>query len=428
MAKPLLVEIFGDASQYQRTLDKAAGRTRRFGVAAKLAGGLLVTGLAIGLEQSVKAAIEAEKSQARLTQAFKNQGIAIAPLKASIDAVEASGRKLGFTDDATRNSLGSLVTATGNYKKAVQDLTVVQDLARFKHIDLEQATKMLTMAMTGSQRAVKQLGIIVQPVTTHMDALRAKEKETGDAATSMQKKHAQLLDKMATGQAIIDATKDKVHGQGKAYANTAAGGMEQFKAQMKHLEEQAGKHLIPALTEVVRFLNNKLIPALENANGWYEKHRGWVQKNAAALPHLIGQFEGLSNVLHGVAGAIHDVLNPLIQLWKWLIKLTGKVWNIKINIPTPHIPDIHVPGVHWPGKAMGGPVQAMQPYIVGEQGRELFVPGTSGRIIPNAQLATAGGGRPFHVNLNLDGRTIASLLVDPLRNEVRQLQRRGGRF
>tara|TARA_R100000655_G_scaffold40612_3_gene76398 strand:+ start:2629 stop:4380 length:1752 start_codon:yes stop_codon:yes gene_type:complete len=42
-----------------------------------------------------------------------------------------------------------------------------------------------------------------------------------------------------------------------------------------------------------------------------------------------------------------------------------------------------------PGMASGGPVLANQPYIVGEQGPELFMSGSSGTIIPNHAL---GGG------------------------------------
>jgi len=35
---------------------------------------------------------------------------------------------------------------------------------------------------------------------------------------------------------------------------------------------------------------------------------------------------------------------------------------------------------------LGGSVTAGQPYIVGEQGREMFVPNQSGTIIPNNDL------------------------------------------
>ena len=40
-----------------------------------------------------------------------------------------------------------------------------------------------------------------------------------------------------------------------------------------------------------------------------------------------------------------------------------------------------------PGLASGGPVRAGSPYIVGERGPELFVPGASGAIVPNHALA-----------------------------------------
>lgn len=38
-------------------------------------------------------------------------------------------------------------------------------------------------------------------------------------------------------------------------------------------------------------------------------------------------------------------------------------------------------------RASGGPVDAGQPYLVGEQGPELFVPPSAGTIAPNASLA-----------------------------------------
>lgn len=43
------------------------------------------------------------------------------------------------------------------------------------------------------------------------------------------------------------------------------------------------------------------------------------------------------------------------------------------------------------GKAVGGSVQAGQPYMVGERGQELFVPSQSGSIIPNGKLQSGGG-------------------------------------
>ena len=50
-------------------------------------------------------------------------------------------------------------------------------------------------------------------------------------------------------------------------------------------------------------------------------------------------------------------------------------------------------------RANGGRVSANQPYMVGERGREMFVPSTSGKIIPNNQL---GGGNTNIINVSVD--------------------------
>ncbi len=52
-----------------------------------------------------------------------------------------------------------------------------------------------------------------------------------------------------------------------------------------------------------------------------------------------------------------------------------------------------------PGRASGGPVVGGSPYIVGEQGPELFVPKTSGEIVANA----GGPGGSTIINMNISG-------------------------
>jgi phage-related minor tail protein len=50
-----------------------------------------------------------------------------------------------------------------------------------------------------------------------------------------------------------------------------------------------------------------------------------------------------------------------------------------------------------PGKASGGPVVGGNAYIVGEKGPELFVPGSSGQVVPNHDLA--GGSKTVIVKV-----------------------------
>ena len=52
-----------------------------------------------------------------------------------------------------------------------------------------------------------------------------------------------------------------------------------------------------------------------------------------------------------------------------------------------------------PGRATGGPVSPARPYWVGERGPELFVPTSSGRVIPAS--GAGGGGRDVRVAITI---------------------------
>ena len=88
-------------------------------------------------------------------------------------------------------------------------------------------------------------------------------------------------------------------------------------------------------------------------------------------------------------------------------------------------------------KAIGGSVQAGQPYMVGERGAEMFVPNQSGSIVPNNQL---GGGGAVTVNQTVNLTTgVAQTVRTEVMNMLPQIQqaavsavldarRRGGSF
>lgn len=58
-------------------------------------------------------------------------------------------------------------------------------------------------------------------------------------------------------------------------------------------------------------------------------------------------------------------------------------------------------GFSLPGRALGGPVTAGQPYIVGEQGPEVFLPTSSGTIVPNNKIGGQAGGNQTNISYNI---------------------------
>lgn len=87
-------------------------------------------------------------------------------------------------------------------------------------------------------------------------------------------------------------------------------------------------------------------------------------------------------------------------------------------------------------RAMGGPVSSGSPYMVGEKGPELFVPHSSGSIVPNGAMGSSGrstGG--VNVTYNIAAGVSRAELVPILEQERRRLKaeipdmvRRGGSY
>jgi len=87
-------------------------------------------------------------------------------------------------------------------------------------------------------------------------------------------------------------------------------------------------------------------------------------------------------------------------------------------------------------RAMGGSVAAGKPYVVGESGAELFIPGGSGTIIPNNQMG--GGGAVVHQTINVStgvSQTVRAEIMNLMpqiaegtKAAVLDARRRGGTF
>mgnify|MGYP003631968372 CR=1 FL=1 len=91
------------------------------------------------------------------------------------------------------------------------------------------------------------------------------------------------------------------------------------------------------------------------------------------------------------------------------------------------------------GLAGGGTVQPNTPYMVGERGKELFMPSTGGKIVPNGQLGGSGGGSiVIEQNLNFAtgvSQTVRAEVMNLLPaiqestlSAVRDARLRGGSF
>lgn len=108
-----------------------------------------------------------------------------------------------------------------------------------------------------------------------------------------------------------------------------------------------------------------------------------------------GMLTGATSWKDGMKGIINSVID---ELWRLYVvqQIVGLIGNALggIGLPIPNIAG---------KRANGGHVSGNRPYLVGENGPELMVPGGSGTIIPNRNLgmgATGGSG----MTINVDAR------------------------
>lgn len=89
-------------------------------------------------------------------------------------------------------------------------------------------------------------------------------------------------------------------------------------------------------------------------------------------------------------------------------------------------------------RAEGGPVGAGNSYIVGEKGPELFIPGSSGSIVPNGSMGGGGGGKSgasvnvtYNIASGVSRADLAPILEQErkrLKAEIPDMVRRGGSY
>lgn len=308
---------------------------------AGLAGGALAVGVA-----SVKMASDYEQSHARLVTALTNSGSSWAQQKSAIDQVEASSRKLGFTDNDTEDALATMTRGMGSAKTAVGYLGIAQDLARAKGVSLAAAGLAVTKGFEGQLRPLKQMGIDL-PIAAG-GALKVKQAQIGlltatqslnlveqkihagrlkgaaasDALTAASQKltaaQNKVKDSQQAGGQVLAALGSMLDGSASNAADTFEGKQRMLRAEMDHFGVQLGQMIIPILEKLASFLVNTVVPALQRVVGW-------VQSN---WPKLI---TAITPVIDKIRGYITGFVNTVLALWRTfggtILSFIKGTWN-----------------------------------------------------------------------------------------------------
>ena len=170
----------------------------------------------------VDAADKWEGAHARLETSVKNSGSTWQAWGGTVDNAESKAEKLGFTNTNVEESLARLVPVTKSQQQATDDLSLAEDIARGRHIDLEAATQLLVKVQTGHVSLLGRLGINTKDAT---------------GATISQQDAIEKLTALYGGNA-------------SAYADTFAGKMKVIGAEGEDIAKSIGLVVIPVVEKL----------------------------------------------------------------------------------------------------------------------------------------------------------------------------------
>jgi hypothetical protein len=346
--RSLNVVIAGDARQlgaataqadkHMKTVEAGSGRMSKalsIGFGAGVAGaGLLVA----GLKQVVDAAIESEKSQARMVAQLKASGISYRAHAREIEnVIQKTSRLAALDDEDLQDAFTNIVRSTGSVNTALRNMSLVADLARAKHLDVARAGDVVGKVLSGNVGVLRRYGIAFTPVTAAQDKLRESTKH----ASAEQVAAAKAADKTASSQAALAQLQRRFAGQAAAYGKTAAGAQERFQVATENLKEMIGAALLPTITRatnaVAKFVNQMqdgtgagggfartirnidnvlgpLIHSLGSVISFMGRYRSVTRATVASFaPFVAGintakrAFDGLRSAAQGVIGTVSKV-------------------------------------------------------------------------------------------------------------------------
>lgn len=232
---------------------------------------------------------------------------------------------------------------------------------------------------------------------------------------------AQLDSKIVTGEVTAEVDKQnafyrdqiRLLMQRKAVIGSGFGGFDPTTGAGSGVIGQAAqgtstvKQLQDAATNVRSELNtllnpvNQITAAAEGIGSAFSESFKGITSGAMTAQEALAKF------FQSVADQFLNMAAQIIAKWITLTILNSIVRLFPSNPAGAAAP---MQGLQWDqstldftpvqARAVGGPVSSGSPYMVGERGPELFVPGRSGTIVPNNKL----GGDNVNVVVNVDAK------------------------
>lgn len=351
---PLKIEVDIDAtgvntgvSKVEQGLSKIESRTKTmtetFGhlktTMLGVFGGNIATQGIFALEQVLHSAkeefVSVQESTVRLGVAFDNIGIKSDESRKSILENAEAYTQLGFKGSEAVDAMGTLLTATGSVTQSTKLMAMAADLARYKHIPLNEAAKILARGTQGAARAFKELGITLdtslpknKAIAKAFDELNAKIGGQAKAATSTAAVQFEILKEKF--QNIFNVIANAVLPIVGAFFSAISGVINWISRNKTPLEFFAG---ILAVITIRMYAATAATYALNKALGILDvllySTIGRVTMVAAAFVYLWNHWTIFRETMAETAATIVYAISSMILAHAKLFAIIGKATHIK---------------------------------------------------------------------------------------------------
>ena len=389
---------------------ETAGEKAQFAIKkAAVPAAAAITGIAVVLGDATKAAMEDAAEQDHLKLILQNTtGASDEQVTSFENQISAMSRASGIADTDYRKAFETLVIGSKDATTAMDDMTLVMDVAKGLQVDSATVADALSKAYEGNFKALKTLS---PEIKTMVD----------DGAS---------LDEI---MAVLGGT---FGGAVAANAETAAGKMAILKNSIGETKEGIGAALLPVLEAVLPYLQKFADWAQENPDK-FTMIAGTIGLIAAAIvitniamalnPFAIiaigvgllvialklayDKFETFRKLVdivfdalvtggQAVFDGLTTIFSGLYTIFKTLFNGIAKLWNNTIGKLSFKIPN-WVPGIggsgfdvpNIPYLAEGGIVTGPTVAMIGEAGPEAVIPlnQMNGRMGNNVTINITGG-------------------------------------
>lgn len=388
------------SGSYKREAREAAAATAAIGTGATRAntamGGMATSLTRIGglfagafvAREVVDFAQAAIASASKLEEAVNAVNVVFKDAAGTIaEFGEGSARAVGLAESEflqMSTVLGAALQNAGLSADEAAESTIrlterAADMASVFNTDVSDALGAIQAALRGEIDPIERFGVSLTAAAVEARALALGFEKVDGQFTAAAKSAARL--------SLIMEQTEQVAGDFANTSDSVANSQKILAAEFENTKARLGEALLPVMQELMQLLV-ELGPTLEAGA------QGFIDIVAAARP-LIDLLTELVKIYNTLKGAIDGAAASSNQLVSSLGKMGQVFFQGGLVSFIKGIQDVFGGGGAR-GSAVrhrqhGGSVWAGQAYIVGEAGRELFVPNRSGAIISNRQMSMGRG-------------------------------------